>query len=193
MNKRSAENTKYKILNAARKIFTENGYSDASMRLIAKSAEISVGCLYLHFKNKEDLYLTLMIQWMDHLNLQTEKALSRAKDPVEAIRIFISMAIEFARSHREMILMQGKEMGVSVGIEQRQAFFQRRRQLLKEIIEEGIDGGTFAPCDSTAASKVIFNAIRGFVFSIVIDEDALFSADECSNLMLNGLVRRSDG
>lgn len=191
MNKRSAEATKSAILGAARQVFTENGYAEASMRLIAQTAQISVGCLYLHFKNKEALYHTLMQQWMKDLEEQTTAALAQVDDPREAICAFIAVATGFAAKHREMIMLQGREFGFSVGLELKRQFFKERRRLLTRIIEEGIERGHFADCNSEEAAKVIFSAIRGYVFSMVIDEHALFSDQECSNLILNGLLRRN--
>lgn len=193
MNKRSGETTKSAILDAARRVFTENGYAEASMRLIATTAQISVGCLYLHFKNKEALYHTLMQQWMNALDEQTNAALATIKDPTDAIRAFISETIRFSRDHREMVMLQGKEFGFSYGLELKQQFFAERRRLLTRIIGEGVASGCFADCDIEEAAKVIFSALRGFVFSMIIDENALFAEEHCSNLILNGLLRRNGG
>ena len=50
MNRRSGEDSKRIILDAALKVFSEYGYEGANMRMIAKKAHISVGGLYLYFK-----------------------------------------------------------------------------------------------------------------------------------------------
>ena len=83
MNKRSAEESKIKILGAARSIFAEHGYAEASMRAIARQAGISVGGLYLYFRNKEELYLTFMQDWMKKLNDRTRDALIDLDNQVE--------------------------------------------------------------------------------------------------------------
>lgn len=49
------ENTKKLIIEAAKKEFSEKGYKDASMRTIAKQANMTVGNLYRYFKSKEDI------------------------------------------------------------------------------------------------------------------------------------------
>ena len=41
-------------------------------------------------------------------------------------------------------------------------------------------------------ARIIFSVIRGFILSIVVEPDSLFSPEECSNLILNGLIRRDD-
>ncbi|MFO7931316.1 MAG: TetR/AcrR family transcriptional regulator [Thermodesulfobacteriota bacterium] len=51
------------ILEAAERLFAEEGYHAASMEQIADAAEVSVGAVYFYFKNKEDL----LIQMMDEI------------------------------------------------------------------------------------------------------------------------------
>ncbi|EOU9147706.1 DNA-binding transcriptional regulator UidR, partial [Escherichia coli] len=48
-----AQPTRTRILNAAREIFSENGFHSASMKAICKSCAISPGTLYHHFISKE--------------------------------------------------------------------------------------------------------------------------------------------
>jgi AcrR family transcriptional regulator len=45
---------------AARTVFTERGYAGASIELIARAAQLSVGAIYLYFRSKEDLYVSLI-------------------------------------------------------------------------------------------------------------------------------------
>jgi len=192
MNKRSAEQTKKHILESARAVFAEQGYAQASMRLIARASGISVGGLYLHFRNKEDLYLTFMQGWMKKLNDRTQEALLKIDDPVDAIRAFIMISIDFARWNREIIILQGRELGFTFGIDRKREFFRERRRLIADIVRKGIEKGTFRDCDADEASKVIFNMLRGFIVSMVVDEESLFSAEAYVELVLNGLIRRNN-
>ena len=192
MNKRSAEQTKKHILESARAVFAEQGYAQASMRLIARASGISVGGLYLHFRNKEDLYLTFMQDWMQKLNDRTQEALLKIDDPADAIRTFIMISIDFARWNREIIILQGRELGFTFGIDRKREFFRERRRLIADIVRKGIEKGTFRDCDADEASKVIFNMLRGFIVSMVVDEESLFSAEAYVELVLNGLIRRNN-
>jgi hypothetical protein len=53
--------------------------------------------------------------------------------------------------------------------------------------------GVFRDCDADDAAKVIFSILRGFIVSMVMDEEALFSAEAYAELVLNGLIRRDNG
>jgi AcrR family transcriptional regulator len=49
-----------RIQEAARTVFSERGYGGASIELIARAAQLSVGAIYLYFRSKEDLYTSLV-------------------------------------------------------------------------------------------------------------------------------------
>src|ERR1700712_2175953 len=49
-----------RIQEAARQVFAERGYGGASIELIARAAQLSVGAIYLYFRSKEDLYVSLI-------------------------------------------------------------------------------------------------------------------------------------
>jgi AcrR family transcriptional regulator len=61
------------IQNAARKIFFENGYLSTTVDEIAKSAGVAKGTIYLYFKNKDDLYISLMTLTALDLTERTKK------------------------------------------------------------------------------------------------------------------------
>jgi AcrR family transcriptional regulator len=191
MNKRSAEETKKRILAAAPTVFVAEGYTRASMRDIARASGISVGGLYLHFKSKEELYITLMRDWMKRLNDTTQEALARIEDPVAAFRAFISISIDFARLNREIVIMQRRELGYTLGIELKKEFFQERRRLIGDIVRKGIRTGAFRVCEPDEAAKVIFCMLRGHILSMAMDEEALFTPEACIDLALDGLKRRN--
>lgn len=58
--KQQAEETRQEILDAAIKTFSERGVSATSLADIAKSAGVTRGAIYWHFKNKVDLFHQLV-------------------------------------------------------------------------------------------------------------------------------------
>jgi AcrR family transcriptional regulator len=190
MNKRSGIESKKRILDAAMRVFSEHGYAKANMRMIAKAADISIGGLYLYFKNKEDLYLTLMKSKMDDFAGMTMESVSDIADPAEAISAFMVITLNYAKKHKELILLQGRELGFTFGIEMKREFFKKQRSLIEDIIRRGIHSGIFRKVNVRETAKIIFSVIRGFVLSIVVEPDSLFSPEECGSLILNGLLKR---
>jgi len=66
--------TQRALLDGARQVFTERGFSDASIADIVDRAGSSVGSLYHHFGGKSELYLAL---WQEH-QIAREEAASKA-------------------------------------------------------------------------------------------------------------------
>jgi AcrR family transcriptional regulator len=66
--------TRRALLDAARKVFTERGFTEASIADIVQRAGSSVGSLYHHFGGKSELFLAL---WQEH-QLAHEEAAGQA-------------------------------------------------------------------------------------------------------------------
>jgi AcrR family transcriptional regulator len=193
MNKRSGKESKRKILGAATRVFSKYGYRGTSMRMLAKAAGMSLGGLYLYFRNKEDLYGTVIGNRLNDLTEETREKLKGLQDPAEALRTFISMRINYAKKHRELILVLGREQALAFGVKAKKKFFRDQRRVIEEIVRNGIAKGIFMDCDAGEVAKVIVCALRGFVLSIIIEPDALFSPEECSKLILKGILRKENG
>jgi len=54
------QSTREKLLNAAALCFAEKGYSACSVSDVAKQAGVAQGTMYVHFKNKEDLFKAMI-------------------------------------------------------------------------------------------------------------------------------------
>jgi len=193
VNRRSGTESKKKILGAATKVFSRYGYKGASMRVIAGAAGISIGGLYLYFKNKEDLYGTLIRNMLDDLTEETREALRDIQDPAEAMSTFISMRVKYARRHRELILVLGKEQAITFGLRAKRKFFEDQKRVIEEIVRKGIASGRFRSCDESGVAKIIICALRGFVLSMILEPEALFSPEECSILILKGILAKGQG
>jgi len=190
MNRRSAIKSRKNILDAALTIFSDYGYRGASMRMIAGHAGISVGGLYLYFKSKEELCLTMLKDRLEDLVIQLEKAASNNQNPVDAITQYITISVEYTKRHRELILAQSREQGFVFGIDIKRRFFRRQRKLVEMIIRNGVDSGHFGDCNTKEVTKVVISIIRGFLLSIIVDQENLFQPDECARFTLQGLLKR---
>jgi AcrR family transcriptional regulator len=192
MNRRSREDSKKIILDAALKTFSERGYDDASMRMVAEMAHMSVGSLYLHFKNKDELCLVMMQRNFEGFLINVKSAIGRAGNPVDAMSAYIKTSIEHTDRHKEMILAKTKKQGFTFGIELKRVFFRKQRNLLEEIIREGIKSGYFNPCNVKETAKIIMSALRGFILSTIVDPDNLFTHDEYTKLLMKGLLKKNE-
>ena len=86
---------KIDIINAARKIFSNKGFNSATMEEIALEAELSPGTLYLYFKNKEELHISLSIEILKYLTDEIQKVVPldiSVKEKIDKFRdVFIDV------------------------------------------------------------------------------------------------------
>jgi len=160
------------------------------MRMIAAEAGISVGALYLYHRNKEELCATVFKRLFQEFTREITEKVLVLSHPVEQIRAYIGTYMEMAKTHREFIYTFNRERGFTFGVEWKRGFFGELRALVDSIIKRGVEQGVFAEVGTGEATKVLMSALRGYVVSIVIDPDNLFSADACADILLNGLVKR---
>ncbi|GAA1723512.1 TetR/AcrR family transcriptional regulator [Fodinicola feengrottensis] len=103
---RTAE-TRRGLLEAARAVFVERGFAEASVADVVERASSSVGSLYHHFGGKTELFLAL---WEDHHATQEQKAITavakaRTDGEEDPLVLFIAGArafLEGAWQHRDL-------------------------------------------------------------------------------------------
>jgi AcrR family transcriptional regulator len=76
--------TRQAFLDAARAVFGEQGYAEASVAEIVRRAGASVGSLYHHFGGKNELFVALYDQWDGDLGERAAAAVGRAREAGEA-------------------------------------------------------------------------------------------------------------
>ena len=64
------ERTRAELLAAARKVFAERGYHDASISDITRESDVGVGTFYLHFRDKDEAFTMLIEEVLSTLQEQ---------------------------------------------------------------------------------------------------------------------------
>jgi AcrR family transcriptional regulator len=99
--------TRDKILDAARELFTSEGYEGVSMRQVAEKIEYSPTAIYLHFADKEQLFHELVHEDFARLATVFQSAAMPA-NPVDRIREIGRTYVEFGThypNHYKLMFM----------------------------------------------------------------------------------------
>lgn len=88
-----------RIQGAARGVFAEKGYAKTSIEQIARQASLSVGAIYLYFRSKEDLYVSLLEDTLDEVNGELKKI--RSTGDANALRSAWSYLAQWAATDVE--------------------------------------------------------------------------------------------
>lgn len=86
------------ILAAAEQEFAIFGFKGASMREIAKRADIPKANIHYYFKNKLGLYLAVLSDIIDLWD-STLSNLTADDDPAQSLSTYLSKKIDFSRNH----------------------------------------------------------------------------------------------
>lgn len=146
---REKEHRREEILDAAQRVFFEKGLYIATMDEIAEKAELSKGTLYLYYKNKEDLYLAVMMRGMEILREMFAKVTESGESASTMLVALGDAYLEYFNDHREYFrmihFMQTPQFHKQVTEEMKQSCGTLNRQvwdlvngILKQCIDEGI-------------------------------------------------------
>ncbi len=92
----SKSNLEEKILDTATELFATHGFVKASIRDIAKQVGGSNSCLYVYFKNKDEILFRIITNVGADLLKVLESVMSRHTDPVECLREMIFAQVLFS-------------------------------------------------------------------------------------------------
>ncbi len=88
-----------RIIDAAIKVFAEKGFHQARVTDIASQAGVADGTIYLYFRNKEDLLLTIFEEKMQEINAGLGRVLEGVDDPLDRIRAFARYHFQLVHDH----------------------------------------------------------------------------------------------
>ncbi|GAB4482868.1 MAG: TetR/AcrR family transcriptional regulator [Thermodesulfovibrionales bacterium] len=186
-HRRSSDESRRRILAAASVVFAERGYERTSVREVARRAGISVGGIYLYFRNKEDLYTGLMRSQMDEFLGRVGEL--RSKPPLGALRGLIDLYLEIAVTKTRMLSTSVKEYDLEFKRPVREAFFASQQKIVAEILHQGIGSGVFRKIDCGAVALVILVTLRGAILGYLTGDvrNTKQYADHLYELFLKGI------
>jgi TetR/AcrR family fatty acid metabolism transcriptional regulator len=121
------ENKHQKILQAAIKVFSEKGFYNSRVSEIAKEANVADGTIYLYFKNKDDILISLFEEEFGKIVQNMRAVLEKDKDALQRIK-------RFAIAHLSIVTKQ-QELAEVMGVEVRQSSKFMKEYVNKPFIE----------------------------------------------------------
>jgi TetR/AcrR family fatty acid metabolism transcriptional regulator len=199
MNQAEGESTlkknrpKYKqIIDAAVVVIAEHGYHNAQVSKIAKQAGVADGTIYLYFKNKEDILISLFQEKMGQFIEKIEEEIAGETTAGEKLYMLIEKHF--------LLLGEDRELAAVTQLELRQSNKDLRLKInevlkgylhvLDSILQTGIETGEFASdLDVRLARQMIFGTIDETVTTWVMNEhkyDLISLAPKVHQLLLTG-------
>lgn len=161
------------IIDAAVKVFAEHGYHNSKISKIAETADVATGSVYVYYKNKEDILLTIFSElWLklyDELDIISSNS---SITSIEKLDLMIDLIFDIFSENPELAMVFVNEQN-HLEHSNKNSFTNYYSKFLDKgetIITKGIKEGLISEhIDLTIFRNFIFGAIRHLVHCWAID------------------------
>lgn len=184
--------TKRKIFETAMRLFAEKGYEATSVEEITATVGVAKGTLYYHFSSKEEIYNFLIEEGMKLLHNSIEIKTEKLNDPVAKLRAVLIIQLKVIMKYDEFITILLSQIW---GTEPRHQYFRKfiyeYIDVIKTIIDEGIEKEIIKNCNSYLMASSIFGAIcSAKIYKLKNNQEVSIEkvAEEIIEYMLKGML-----
>lgn len=181
------------ILRGAIQVFARAGYFNAKVAEVARAAGVADGTVYLYFKNKDDLLVSIFNTTMADFNARAQKELAAIADPREQLRHFAQLHFASLEADRDLAVVFQVEFRHSTKFMEQfsETMLADYLKMLREILERGQQQGVFrAGLNPKVVAKVIFGALDEMVTNWVLSHHNFKLTplvDPVMDVFLNGI------
>lgn len=194
---RQKDELRRKILKAASDLFVEEGLGSVSMRRIAEKVEYSPATIYLHFKDKAELVLSICGETFAELDRRLSALEEQDLPPLEAFLRGCESYIRFGLEHPSHYIFTmctpeetATERLEPEDYEATHALAMRTFDHLRRAVRRCMDEGVFRVDDVELISQVCWLSIHGLTAGLVTAATFPFvGRDELIRRQLETLAR----
>lgn len=129
------------ILRAAEHVFALKGYYEATMHDIAKEAQYATGTVYLYFKDKDALYLSLFEEKFKDLLFILKEETAKAHDAKGKLEVFVLEKLSFFERNQDFFRIffseRSKFQAIKAGKFSKSSVVAQHRELVNQLIKIG--------------------------------------------------------
>ena len=187
------------ILRAAIDTFAARGFFNAQVADVARAAGVAAGTVYLYFRGKDDLLISIFERTMKEAIAEGRRCVAPIDDPVARLR-------EIARLHLDR-LSRDRSLAVVFQIELRQStkfmeqfsatYVREYLGLIRDVIVEGQVAGVFrSSVNPTLASKLFFGGLDEMATNWILSRRRYAldgQADEIVDILVGGFGAPAKG
>ena len=142
---RRINDKRQRIINGAIKIFARKGFYNAKVSEIAREAGVADGTIYLYFKSKDDILITLFEDRMDWVIAELTEYLANETEPKTKLRKLVGFHYKLLTKHRDLLDVLTIELRQSSKFmkEYNNVKFKAFLNIIGDIVREGQLEGCF--------------------------------------------------
>ena len=138
------------ILRAAIRVFAGRGFFGAQVADVAREAGVAAGTVYLYFRNKDDLLVSIFERVMDEAIAEGRTALDGVTAPIERLRRIARLHLDRMGRDRDLAVVFQVELRQSTKFMEQFSATRVREYLgiIRDVIADGQARGDFRPASA---------------------------------------------
>jgi TetR/AcrR family transcriptional regulator len=181
--------TESAILGAAEACFIERGFHGVTMEEIAERADVAVGSIYVHFHNKEGLYLALLERAIEIEERYLDEALRQSLPLIAAAQAYLSFYLDHPGYYRMLNFPPFASDPVRASSAGQRLAERVEAQVVRlaACIQERIDMEILTPMDARRAAEFFHGAFSGVIALNMRGDQLRLEESELRAVMEEGL------
>jgi TetR/AcrR family fatty acid metabolism transcriptional regulator len=173
------------LLRAAIETFAARGFFNAQVADVARTAGVAAGTVYLYFRGKDDLLISIFEKTMKEAIASGRQTIGALDDPLAQLRAIARLHLDRMSRDRALAVVFQVELRQSTKFMERFSATHLREYLgiIRDVIARGQARGLFrAEVNPTLASKLMFGMLDEMAtnwilskrkYSLVAEADAI--------------------
>jgi TetR/AcrR family transcriptional regulator, fatty acid metabolism regulator protein len=184
------------LLRAAIDVFAERGFFNAQVADVARAAGVAAGTVYLYFRSKDDLLVSIFDRTMRDCLAHGRAAAAATEDPRKRLRRFAQLHLAHLGRDRNLAIVFQVELRQSTKFMERFSATLLRDYLglIREAIADGQRQGVIrADINPTVSAKIFFGALDEMATNWILSRRRYSleaDAETVVDLFLNGASAR---
>jgi len=175
------------IINVACKIFTKHGFKKTTMDEIAVACHKGKSSIYYYFKSKEEIFRAVVEREAEELKERLDRTIRKDDQAEDRLKAYFLFRLHRVRSLENFYaaLNEDSLSHMDFILEIRRNFDMEERQLVKEILEDGMRNGAFQTTSSEIGAIAISTMMKGLELPLLLSEEHKADREE----LLEDLIR----
>jgi AcrR family transcriptional regulator len=185
------ENKRKLIVQTAVKLFSEQPFDKVRLDDVAAAAGVGKGTVYIYFKNKEELYYSLITEGFTELLTQVkEKLATQGGTATEKLRTITAALTDHVLTHPRFI-----EVLRTVGVPDATSPWDAKRkeftEITEEVIHQGIAAGEFTDAHPDRTAKYLMAMVRAVLLYDTTHENIEGIVNHVWSSLVNGIGKKT--
>jgi TetR/AcrR family transcriptional regulator, fatty acid metabolism regulator protein len=195
---RAGGDKRERILDAAERVFAQHGFFAARVSEIAREAGVADGTIYLYFKSKDDLLISLFESRMERFNQLLADAVASVPRPTDRLLALIRTYLTLVHEQpmvAEVLTIELRQSSKFMKEASNPKFGDLLRMLASAIADGQAAGELSADVPAPIAARMIFGILDELALAWLLQRgekfDIVRAADWVGALVTRGLETRS--